>query len=585
MAHFPPAFLDEILTRTDLAEIIARHVELKRSGSNLMGLCPFHNEKSPSFSVSPDKQLYYCFGCGKGGGAFQFLMEHDGYSFPEAVEYLAEKAGLEVPKQAASDPGETERRNRALEMLAKVADVFARQLAGEKGSVARDYLKQRKLPDEIVRKYRLGFAPAGYGFMQHCFGADSKSAAQLESIGVLFKGDNGHVDRFRNRLMFPIRDRRGKVVGFGGRVLGDEKTAKYLNSPETPFFHKSDLLYGLSEHRDEIRKRKMLLVVEGYMDVLALAAHDLPIGLAPLGTAIGERQIREILRLHEQPVFCFDGDRAGKQAAWRALERMLPILKAEHSPKFLYLPDGEDPDSMVDREGREAFVERIQNESRSVLETWLLGLKNLAGQGADGRARMAKKADAMLATMQDDYLRQAWKQEAEKATSIQLQRQSGRQRSEATSKPLSARIPANLIQEKFMAGLLQKPARFQELPADAKNFFLDNEQENLLYTRALSLTDSKIENNENIAGQLQRELPEDLSVAQTVSRWINQEPQSDLEFASVVLDMHEKFLQQKSAEAAGDIAAKMHLQQQLTKLSEQRREIRTQLEEQRRGNE
>jgi DNA primase len=579
MAHFPPTFLDEILARTDLTEIIGRHVELKRSGSSMMGLCPFHNEKSPSFSVSQDKQLFYCFGCGKGGGAFQFLMEHDGYSFPEAVEYLAEKAGLEVPEQAASDPGETERRNRGLEMLAQVADVFARQLASEKGVVARNYLKQRKLPEEIIRKYKLGYAPAGYGFMQHCFGTDSKIAAQLESIGVLFKGDRGYVDRFRSRLIFPIRDRRGKTVGFGGRVLEGDQGAKYLNSPETPFFHKSDLLYGLAEHRDEIRKQKMLLVVEGYMDVLALAAHDLPIGLAPLGTAIGERQILEILRLYEQPVFCFDGDRAGKQAAWRALERMLPILKSEHSPKFLYLPDGEDPDSVVSKEGREAFSERIAKESRPVLETWLQGLKNLAGQGADGRARMAKKADAMLATMQDDYLRQAWRQEVEGATQIQLQNQPRKPRFDTPSKPMSTRIPTNMVQEIFMAGLLQKPLRFQALPAEAKDFSLDSEQSDLLYTRAFSLASSEEGNNQNIAGRLQREFPED----QNVSRWINQEPVSDLEFSAVVLDMHEKFLQKKIAEAAGNIAEILRLGPQVTKLKEQRREISKQLEEQRRG--
>ncbi len=581
MAHFPPAFLDEILARTDLAEIIGRHVELKRSGSNLMGLCPFHNEKSPSFSVSADKQLYYCFGCGKGGGAFQFLMEHDGYTFPEAVEYLAEKAGLEVPREAASQPGDQEKRNRALELLAKVADVFVRQLAGEKGGIARAYLKQRKLPEEIVRRYKLGFAPAGYGFMQHCFGSDGRAAAQLESIGVLFKGDNGYVDRFRNRLIFPIRDRRGKTVGFGGRILGDEKSAKYLNSPETPFFHKSDLLYGLSEHRDEIRKRKLLLVVEGYMDVLALAAHDLPIALAPLGTAIGERQILEILRLHDAPVFCFDGDRAGRQAAWRALERMLPVLKSEHSPRFLYLPEGEDPDSLVAKEGQKAFEARIENDARPVLETWLQGLKNIAGQGADGRARMAKKADAMLATMQDDYLRQAWKQEVESVTKIQLHKQGGKRPSGNVSRPVSVRSPVNLIQERFMAGLLQNPVRFRQLPPEASEFILDGEMVRLLYTRAFSLADSEAEKIERMAGQLQREFPED----QNVSRWINQEPLSDLEFASTVLDMYEKYLLKKIAEAAGNLAERSRLGLLATKLKEQRLEIKKQLDEQRRGNE
>jgi len=573
MAHFPPAFLDEVLARTDLAEIIGRHVELKRSGNNLMGLCPFHHEKSPSFSVSIDKQLFYCFGCGKGGGAFQFLMDHDGYSFPEAVEYLAEKAGLEVPKESASQPGDQEKRNRALEMLAGVADIFVRQLQGEKGAPARDYLKRRKLPDEIVRKYRLGFAPAGYGFMQHCFGNDNRTAAQLEAIGVLFKGDNGYVDRFRNRLIFPIRDRRGKVVGFGGRIMGDEKTAKYLNSPETPFFHKSDLLYGFSEHRDEIRKRKMLLVVEGYMDVLALAAHDLPIALAPLGTAIGERQILEILRLHDAPVFCFDGDRAGRQAAWRALERMLPQLKAEHSPKFLYLPEGEDPDSLIDKEGREAFSGRIESESRPVLETWLTGLENIAGSGADGRARMAKKADAMLATMQDDYLRQAWRQEVEKRTGISLHRAGsagGREPSKAPRQTVS-RTPANITQDTFLAGLIQKPSRFAELPPEAKEFLLDSEPSRLLYSRAFSLAGSEAEKNERIAGILQHEFPD-----QSISRWINQEPVSDMEFAGVVLALQISYKRHMASQVR-DIATKTKLGHEIKALEEKRKAINIEL--------
>jgi len=573
MAHFPPAFLDEVLSRTDLAEIIGRHVELKRSGNNLMGLCPFHHEKSPSFSVSVDKQLYYCFGCGKGGGAFQFLMDHDGYSFPEAVEYLAEKVGLEVPKDAAPDAASQDKRNRALEMLAKVSDIFMRELHGERGAAARDYILRRKLPDEIVRKYRLGFAPAGYGFMQHCFGADSRTAAQLEAIGVLFKGDNGYVDRFRNRLIFPIRDRRGKTVGFGGRIMGDEKTAKYLNSPETPFFHKSDLLYGFSEHRDEIRKRKMLLVVEGYMDVLALAAHDLPIALAPLGTAIGERQIIEILRLHDAPVFCFDGDRAGRQAAWRALERMLPVLKAEHSPKFLYLPEGEDPDSLVGKEGSDAFARRIAEQSRPVLETWLAGLENIAGSGADGRARMAKKADSMLTTMQDEYLRQAWRQEVEKKSGIALHRQgpdrlrqSGPQ---VSSKP--SRIPINFTQEKFLAGLIQKPSRFRALPPEAKDFLLDSEQSRLLYSRAFSLAGSEAEKTERFAGTLDQEFPD-----QSISRWINQEPVSDIEFAGVVLAMQISYKRHMASQVR-DIAARTKLGHEIKALEEKRKAIDSEL--------
>ena len=509
MTHFPPEFIDEVLSRTDLVELISRHLQLKKAGSNLMGLCPFHHEKSPSFSVSPDKQLYYCFGCGKGGGAFQFLMEHDGYSFPEAVEYLAEKAGLEVPRDARSDSGEAQRHAQALQLLEQAAAAFSRVLQGAQGKAARDYLVRRGMPEAIVRDYRIGFAPPGYDFMKRCFGQDGRVMAQLEAVGLLFKNrQGGYGDRFRDRVMFPIRDRRGKVVGFGGRILGDGEP-KYLNSPETPYFHKSNLLYGFSEHREQIRKRKLLLVVEGYMDVLALAAHGFPIGLAPLGTAITESQIREILRLHDAPIFCFDGDRAGRQAAWRALERMLPLLGAEHAPRFLYLPEGEDPDSLLGREGGEAFAARIEREARPVLETWLTGLKLLAGQGAEGRARMAKKADAMLETMADVYLKQAWKQEAERATGISLQAVTAR-----TESPRPAR-PAGLDpEERFVAALVRQPARIGALPEEAWHFFLDDKGLYEIYTRALRYNRAE----KSIIDGLRQDFPEDARIA----RWTNE---------------------------------------------------------------
>lgn len=532
MANFPPSFLDEVLARTDLVEIIARHVELKKSGSNMMGLCPFHNEKSPSFSVSPDKQLYYCFGCGKGGGAFQFLMDHDGYAFPEAVEYLAEKSGLEVPQTRRSDPDEQARHREAQGMLSKASDAFSRSLGSEHGSAARAYLKQRGLPEEIIRDYGLGYAPSGYGFMQKMFGGDDRTLTRLEAVGLLFKGERGYGDRFRDRLMFTIRDRRGHVVGFGGRVLGDGEP-KYLNSPETAWFHKSNLLYGFSEHRDHIRKEKQLLIVEGYMDVLALAAFGLKIGLAPLGTAIGERQIREIFRLHEAPVFCFDGDRAGRQAAWRALERMLPLLKAELTPQFLYLPDGEDPDSLLKLEGADAFKMRLQEQPKPVLDTWLMGLKLLAGQGADGRARMAKKADAMLTSMTDYYLQQAWRQEVERETGISLQQQ---RRVSVKSAPMATHITDELttVEIKFLSALMQDNQRFLQLPDVAASFFVDNSRIKSLYSRAFSIKTDAKDNNTDIASQLIREFPDDQTM---IARWVNQATVQDIEFESLALDM------------------------------------------------
>lgn len=578
MTNFPPSFLDEVLARSDLVEIIARHVELKKSGNSLMGLCPFHHEKSASFSVSPDKQLYYCFGCGKGGGAFQFLMDHDGYSFPEAVEYLAEKAGLPIPQASAANPDDQARHRKGQQLLAKAADAFARCLQGSQGEAARNYLKRRGIPDDIVRDYALGYAPDGYGFMQQVFGGDAHTLSRLESVGLLFKNDHGgYGDRFRDRLMFLIRDRRGQATGFGGRVLGAGEP-KYLNSSESEWFHKSELLYGYSEHRDHIRKQKQLIVVEGYMDVLALACFDLKIGLAPLGTAIGERQIREIFRLHESPVFCFDGDRAGRQAAWRALERMLPILKAEWTPKFLYLPEGEDPDSLLRKEGREKFIARLQQEPKPVLETWLSGLKLLAGQGADGRARMAKKADAMLATMTDHYLQQAWRQEIEQATGISLQRSQRR----AMAKPAGnqARPDAKLtaVQEKFLAALMQQPSRFSSLPASAADFFVDNQGVRSLYMRAFSMSADAGVKPSNIVKQLIQEFPEHQSL---ISRWVNQDAVPDIEFESLVLDMEANhinhLLRQKAGEA--DLLERINMKKRLDAIGSKRRKLKELLQE------
>ena len=578
MASFPPSFIDEVLARTDIVEIIARHVELKKSGSNMMGLCPFHHEKSPSFSVSPDKQLYYCFGCGKGGGAFQFLMEHDGYSFPEAVEYLAEKVGLPIPQATAAAPDDQARHRLGRELLAKATDGFCRCLQSQQGKKALAYLEQRGIPAAVIRDYGLGFAPAGYGFMEKIFGSDGRSLARLEAVGLLFKNERGgYGDRFRDRLMFPIRDRRGQPAGFGGRVLG-EGEPKYLNSPENDWFHKSELLYGYFEHRDAIRRQKLLVVVEGYMDVLALACFDLKIGVAPLGTAIGERQIREIFRLCDSPVFCFDGDRAGRQAAWRALERMLPILKAEWTPRFLYLPEGEDPDSLLRKEGRDKFMARLQQEPRPVLETWLTGLKLLAGQGADGRARMAKKADAMLATMGDHYLQQAWRQEIEQATGISLTRGSRAPAAKTSYPQRQAESELSLLQERFMAALMQKPERFAALPEVASNYFVDKQGVRSLYMRAFSMGADADTNQTDVVKQLIREFPDNQSM---ISRWVNQETVQDIEFENLALDMEanhiDHLLRQKAAE--GDLNKRFAMQSRRKQIKAEQTKLKELLQE------
>jgi len=560
MTNFTPAFLDEVLSHADIVELIARHVELKKSGSNLMGLCPFHHEKTPSFSVSPDKQLYYCFGCGKGGGAFQFLMEHDGYAFPEAVEYLAEKAGMEIPK-SESKPGDKERRQKAFDLLAKTAEVFSQSLASGKGREARDYISKRELPEHIVCDYKLGYAPAGYGFMEHHFGSSDRIKTQLESVGMLFRNDHGgYGDRFRNRLMFPIRDRRGQIAGFGGRLLADGEP-KYLNSSETPYFRKSELLYGLSEHREHIRKRKQLLVVEGYMDVLMLAAFDLPVALAPLGTAISEWQIREIFRLHANPVFCFDGDRAGRQAAWRALERMLPQLTAELTPAFLYLPEGEDPDSLVKKTGFEGFVQQM-GQARPVLETWLAGLKLLAGKGPEGRARMAKRADAMLTKLQDPYLRQAWRQEAESASGIRLQAVAQQVRAGKPSTPGKASL-----EERFLAALIQKPERFKALPDESRHILLDSGVLREIYTRAFYYSDH-CNTQADIINGLIHDYPEE----QCISRWANEADISKEDFSDLLLAVKANDLRKRIEQGNSPVTEMVKLKQQLQALQQEQRD-------------
>ncbi|MDX8405079.1 MAG: DNA primase [Mariprofundus sp.] len=572
MAHFPPSFLDEVLARTDIIEIIGRHVELKKSGANLMGLCPFHHEKSPSFSVSADKQLYYCFGCGQGGGAFQFLIEHDGYSFPEAVEYLAEKVGLELPQETQHNHVDEARQKNDYALMERASQAMNGALHSDQGTHAAAYLQQRGLSETIIRDYALGYTPAGYGFMHRVFGQDSATSNRLETVGLLFKGEHGYGDRFRDRLMFTIRDRRGRVVGFGGRVLG-EGEPKYLNSPETPYFHKSDLLYGFSEHRDSIRKRKQLVVVEGYMDVLALAMHGLKIGLAPLGTAIGERQIREIFRLCETPVFCFDGDRAGRQAAWRALERMLPLLRAELRPAFLYLPDGEDPDSLLKQEGGEAFARRLTEEAKPVLETWIRGLKLLAGQGADGRARMAKKADTMLSTMTDSYLMQAWRQEAEHSSGISLQRR--RLSASAAMEEPQRRSDVKLspVEERFLAALMQLPSRFLTLSGAAMDFFLDKPAIRGLYSRAFSIQADAETETIDIARQLIREFPDDQNM---ISRWINQAAVQDIEYRSLLLDMESNDIRSRVRQGLS-LSESVQLQKRLRELQAQQQVLKEQL--------
>lgn len=361
--QIPQRFIDDLLARTDVVEIVGERVQLKKAGRNYSGLCPFHQEKSPSFTVSAEKQFYHCFGCGVHGNALRFLMEFDHLRFPEAVEQLASRLGLDVPREGADDPQAQQRERRreeAVNLLELSASFFRERLAMSEGGDARDYLERRGLSADVVREFGIGFAPDKWeALKRHLAERGISDAVQIEYGLLVHREDSGRsYDRFRNRVMFPIRDWKGRTIAFGGRVLGDAKP-KYLNSPETPVFHKGRELYGLYEARQANARLERMLVVEGYMDVVALAQFGIRNACATLGTSLSEDHLQRLFRLVGEVVFCFDGDRAGRQAARRALETVLPSMIDGRQVRFLFLPEGDDPDSLVRREGAEAFENRV----------------------------------------------------------------------------------------------------------------------------------------------------------------------------------------------------------------------------------
>lgn len=364
--RIPQRFIDDLLARTDIVDLIGSRVQLKKTGRNHSALCPFHQEKSPSFTVSADKQFYHCFGCGASGNALRFVMEFDRLNFPEAIEALAGRAGMEVPREGESDEQrqqarvQAKRQEEAVNLLELGTRFYQQQLASPAAHQAHEYLSRRGLSEEIVSRYAIGYAPAGWDTLKrHLIEKGVDENVQVEYGLLVRKEEAGRSwDRFRDRVIFPIRDWKGRTIGFGGRVLGDEKP-KYLNSPESPVFHKGRELYGLYEARVQSKRPERMLIVEGYMDVVALAQHGVDYAVATLGTATTDEHLRRLFRLVDEVVFCFDGDAAGRQAAHRALNTVLPLMIDGRQARFLFLPEGEDPDSLIRQEGGEAFEQRI----------------------------------------------------------------------------------------------------------------------------------------------------------------------------------------------------------------------------------
>jgi len=405
--RIPQSFIDELLARTDIVEVVGSRVQLKKAGREWKAPCPFHNEKTPSFWVSPDKQFYHCFGCGAHGTALGFLMEHDKLPFPDAVEELASRLGLEVPRE---DDGRGPRERPAEDLYSVLAQAtqFYRDALTESAH-ARDYVKKRGLNTETCVKFAIGYAPDSWDAVLRRFGGAEDKVRRLAEVGLVIErsGDReaGFYDRFRDRLMFPIRDIRGRTVGFGGRIIGAGEP-KYLNSPETPLFHKGRELYGLYEARQALRQVDRLLVVEGYMDVVRLAQAGIQYAVATLGTATTPEHLNRLFRVTSEVVFCFDGDRAGRQAAWRALENALGHARDGRQLRFLFLPEGHDPDSLVGEEGRDAFESRLADAVP--LSEFLVG--QLAAQAdlasVDGRARLAELARPLVQRVPEGIYRE-----------------------------------------------------------------------------------------------------------------------------------------------------------------------------------
>lgn len=474
----PQSFIEDLLARTDIVDLIDGRVRLKKAGKNYQACCPFHNEKSPSFSVSPEKQFYHCFGCGAHGNAIGFLMEYDGLTFPDAIEELAGNLGIPVPRDEKGQGGSSGS-NPAIsadqyQLMEQASRFFQGQLRNS--SAAIDYLKGRGLSGEVVKKFAIGYAPAGWDGLRQLLGRNRELEQQLITLGMLIQKDQGgSYDRFRDRIMFPIRDRRGRIIGFGGRVLG-EGTPKYLNSPETPIFHKGKELFGLYELKEANRNPSRILIVEGYMDVVALSQYGIDYAVASLGTSTTSDHMHLLFRTTPEVVCCYDGDNAGREAAWRALENALPSLQDGRELKFVFLPAEHDPDSFVRAHGRDAFEQRLAEAQpfADFLFERLTRDLNLSGEA--GQNELAQKAVALIRRVPEGFTREGlitklsqrlrWGESERRLRDIMARQE--KQESDTAQRPLAARTTQSKMKltlvRRAIALAVQHPQVAAQLP-------------------------------------------------------------------------------------------------------------------------
>jgi len=424
--RIPQHFIDELIARADIVELIGSRVPLKKAGKEFKACCPFHGEKTPSFHVVPDKAFYHCFGCGVHGTAITFLMDHDHLSFVEAVEDLAARVGLDVPHEEQVGARQAPPSEALFTLLDKTAELYRRELKNSERAI--DYFKARGLTGDTAARFSLGYAPDSWDCVLQQFGASEADRLKLLQVGLVIERERkagvnpGYYDRFRDRVMFPIRDARGRTIGFGGRVL-DKGEPKYLNSPETELFHKGRELYGLFEARQASRTLTRLLIVEGYMDVVRLHQAGITYAVATLGTATTPEHLSRVFRICNELIFCFDGDRAGRAAAWRALENSLSQVREGRQLRFLFLPDGHDPDSLVGAEGREAFEARLTKEAVPLSEYFISHLQSQVDiNTVDGRAKFGELAKPLLERIPAGIYRELLADEIAKVVRLDPQR-------------------------------------------------------------------------------------------------------------------------------------------------------------------
>lgn len=536
----PQPFIDELLTRTDIVELIDSYIPLKKSGQAFVACCPFHSEKTPSFNVVAKKQFYHCFGCGASGNVISFVMNYLNQGFTDAVETLASRLGMQVPREGRAEKNQ---HSLSLYQLLEQVNQFYQQMLKTQGQQAIAYLRKRGLTGEIAKRYQLGYAPSDWQMLEKQFRGHR---TELITTGMLIQKEDGKTyDRYRHRIMFPIHDRHGRIIGFGGRAIDAQQKPKYLNSPETVIFQKSRELYGLHQILQTKKSIDNIIIVEGYLDVIALAQHGIDNAVAALGTATSTYHIQLLTKHTQHLIFCFDGDTAGRQAAWRALESCLPQLNAGLNASFIFLPEGQDPDSVVREEGATKFLERLQ-QAKPLNQFFFETLsRNISLMSVAGKSQLINVAKPHLLKMQEGPYKQLLLDELARITHIESHRLDQLLRDKApqlktSHKPIT-RSPIRLA----IALLVQHPEIFNECKHAIDPGLLDGKDQELLQKLLQQIANNPESNTATLIEQW-RNTPYFESLVKLAS-WEHQVPEVALvkEFVDIILFLQKQNLENK----------------------------------------